>query len=118
MKKKITLFAVLMVLLLSLVACGNDLNQQKEIYGVEKTAIASDMENMANVLISMDQETIAQNEENFKTTVETSEGSQKEQAEIIYSLLQNGCSAAYLSRILFHARPYRRLVFLSLLNFS
>ena len=94
MKKKITLFAVLMVLLLSLVACGNDLNQQKEIYGVEKTAIASDMENMANVLISMDQETIAQNEEKFKTTVETSEGSQKEQAEIIYSLLQNWSTAA------------------------
>ncbi len=88
MKKKITLFAILTVLLLSLVSCGTDYAAQEEVYGIETASIESDMESMAQSLFMIDDTTLPLYIENYETSIRSAEGNTKTQYQMILSMLE------------------------------
>lgn len=88
-KKKLTLGAVLCGLLLSLAGCGSTINEQKVIYGIERSSIEEEMQSMAATITSLDKGTTEQLEEAYHAQVELSEGSDKDQANMVYDMLSS-----------------------------
>ncbi|MDD5866875.1 MAG: OadG family protein [Lachnospiraceae bacterium] len=89
MKKRLILFACMLVMMLSLVSCGKSIDQQSRVYGYSRSSLKESVQSMTTNLAQISAEDAAKQAEQYRTASETATGTEKEQDVMYETLLQN-----------------------------
>ena len=89
MKKRFVLFACMLVMMFTLVSCGNSINDQKKVYGYNRSDLEQSVQTMTTSLSQISAKDAASQAEQYRTASETASGDEKDQDVMYETLLQN-----------------------------